>query len=707
MNVIKNPFVAIFPPFAIGILIGITLNISIPFLSIILLALLIIFAIIEKPIISNHNLLFSWLIIPFFLLLGIYIVDFQKITPPDNSTDTYTFYEGVIVEQPKIKNKSVQTIIKIDAIKDSTEWSEFNTKAVIYIQKDSVAEALKYGDRIVFSCRINKIENAGNPKEFNYKQFMANKSIFYTSYVKKSDYLLIEQNQGNILKRTALNWRNALLNIYEKFNITGQSYGVLSALTLGYRDEVDNETRQIFANTGAMHILAVSGLHVGIIFVILSSLLKFMDKKNLVWLKSLIIILFLWLFAFIAGLSASVTRSALMFSMFVLGKWLQRSTSIYNIIFASAFALLIVNPLNILAVGFQLSYAAVLSIVFFQPYIYKLFAFERFIPDKVWALLSVSIAAQIGTMPIGFYYFHQFPNYFFLTNVLVIPLASIILYLAVILLAISWIPLISNGVAFLLKIVLKLLLVGVKGINSLPFATTKNIYITEYQTIILYIAIFSFMLFWIYNKKELLYTLLISTISFLAIDLNLNYNNLTSNDLIIYNTRNSFTMNILSNKNIVFADDAAFENSNQLDYSCKPFWTFKRTKSPTLLNIDSLLVKDTISDIFITKGNTFFKVGNTKFMIVRNNDIFDKISSQKINIDYVILTKNVYLKIDEILKLIDFKKVIFDASNKYFRTDEWKKQCTDLSIPFHDVATQGAWSINFITGKENNLHIKK
>jgi len=195
--------------------------------------------------------------------------------------------------------------------------------------------------------------------------------------------------------------------------------------------------------------------------MILTNLLAFMDKKrHLMIIKSIIIIISLWFFATIAGLTPSVMRSALMFSMFVIGKVLKRSSSVYNIIFASAFILLLINPYEITSVSFQLSYAAVLSIVFFQPYIYKLFVFQRWIPDKIWALSSVSIAAQLGTMPIGLFYFHQFPNYFFLTNILVIPLASIILYLAVILFAVSFIPFLNAAVAFVLKIQLKWLTEG-------------------------------------------------------------------------------------------------------------------------------------------------------------------------------------------------------------------------------------------------------
>jgi competence protein ComEC len=341
---------------------------------------------------------------------------------------------------------------------------------------------------------LNEISNGGNPAEFDYKKFMQNKGVFATAYSKGGEFIIIENNLGNFFIRNALKIRENLLNIYKYYGFQDREFGVLSALTLGYRDEVDPDTRQMFANTGAMHILAVSGLHVGIIFMILNVLLKFMDRsRKLMLLKSLLIILSLWLFAAIAGLSPSVTRSALMFSMFVVGKMIKRNASIYNIIFASAFILLLINPYNIMAVGFQLSYAAVLSIVFLQPYIYKLFIFEKWLPDKLWALLSVSIAAQLGTMPIGLYYFNQFPNYFFLTNILVIPLASIILYFAVTLLFTAHLlPFFGGFVAYYLKLSMKALLGGVSLINKIPYATTQDIYISTSQMIILYGVVFCF-----------------------------------------------------------------------------------------------------------------------------------------------------------------------------------------------------------------------
>ncbi len=698
METVKYPFVAIFPPFLGGILFASKFNINIPYLPFILLALLIFATFAEKKIFENKNIAFGYFIFPFLFFLGCFVADFHKAKIPAVNSDEPGFYEGIIIEQPELKDNSVQTILEIHSVKDSNSWQNLNTKAVVYIQKDSAAKILKYGDKIIFKGYLNEIKNSGNPKEFNYKDFMANKGIFYTSYAKKDEFCIIEHNRGNFLKGFALKTRAKLLDIYSDFKISGRKYGVLSALTLGYRDAVDNKTRQMFANTGAMHILAVSGLHVGIIFMILNSLLAFMNRKRiLLVLKSLIIIASLWLFAFIAGLTPSVTRSALMFSLFVVGRMLMRSTSIYNIIFASAFILLLINPLEIYSVGFQLSYAAVLSIVFFQPYIYQMFVFEKFLPDKIWALLSVSIAAQMGTMPIGFYYFHQFPNYFFLTNVLVIPMASIILYLAVILLAIHWIPLISGAFAFLLKLSLKFLLLGIGAINSLPYSTTKDIFITGTQTFVLYAVILTFALFWIYNRKQLLYAFLVSLLFFLILNIKLKYENLTTHELIVFNTRKSFTMNILNSSNTVIADNAVFGKSDFLKYSCKPYWISKKVEKPKKYNIDSLQLKNnTLTNNFFV-SNSFMKIGNSRIMVVRDNEIFDKVSSNSINVDYVVLTKNVYLDISDVLKLVNFDVVIFDSSNKYYRTEKWTKQCKKLDVKYHDVINQGAFAVDYIT----------
>lgn len=702
MKFVKNPFIPITIFFVTGIAIGYYLNIHFSYSIFFILFTPILFYFLERQYFRNKPLNYSLFALPFFLIFGIFVVSFKTPVIDKKNTTDNLIYSAIVIQPPKQKPKSTQIIIKIKSFKDSTSWQKLNTKAILYVQKDSSTPILNYGDLVIFKGKLQQINNAGNPNEFDYRKFMQNKGIFFTSYIKSNHIKILAHHKGNPAVDMALRIRQHFLDIYKKYKIEGRDFGVLSALTLGYRDEVDLQTRQMFANTGAMHILAVSGLHVGIIYIILVSLLAFMDKKKkLKYVKPIIIIASLWLFATIAGLSPSVTRSALMFTLFVIGKILMRNTTIYNVIFASAFILLLINPLNLFNVGFQLSYAAVLSIVFFQPYIYKLFSFKKVFFDKLWALTSVSIAAQIGTMPIGLYYFHQFPNYFFFTNIIVIPLASLILYTAVLLLIVSPIPFIAKFIAFVLKLWLKILLFSIEFIDKLPFATTKNIFITSPELIILFIVILSLPLWFIYKKKILAWSFLASLTIFLFIDILFNFKNNSENTITFFNTRGYSTFQIKSDTNYIFSEDALFAKRKRLQYAILPYFQSQRiTKLPVKeFIIDSITKKDTTNKIWTFKHN-FFKIGNLSFIYLRNDKIFDFTPKSKLKVDYIILAHNIYINIQDLKKYFEFKKIIIDPSNKNYRYEKWEKQCSEDSLSFHNINTQGAISINYIDGKE-------
>jgi len=443
-----------------------------------------------------------------------------------------------------------------------------------------------------------------------------------------------------------------------------------------------------------MHILSVSGLHVAVIYIIIDSLLKFMNKKRKLFiLKSVIVIAFIWLFALIAGLAPSVFRSALMLSLVVLGKLLKKNSNTYNIIFSSAFVLLLINPYNLFDVGFLLSYLAVLSIVYFQPYIYKLLVFENWFLDKIWALLSVSFAAQLGTMPVGFYYFHQFPNYFFITNVVAIPLSSMILYLAVFLLFISFVPFLAKFVAFLLKINLKLFLGSLDFIDKIPYSVSTDIYITPLQVFIMYAIIISIFTFFVYNRKQLLYLFLTSILIFVSINLINKIINTKNKEFIVYNTRKDLILNIIDGKNnIIISDTSVFSDGKVIKFSIKPYWITRQVKNPQKINIDSAF-----GNIFQNKNcflkNSFFQVENKRFILLNNTNILKNQTDKKIALDYVILSQNVYLDIAELSNFFEYKTIVFDGSNKSWRILKWKEQCKELNINYFDITTQGAFFV--------------
>ncbi len=702
MKIIKDPFVFIFPPFAAGIITAYFFHILLPYSHLVFIAIFLLTLILNRLYFGNNPWNYPYFIYPALFLLGIAALSMHYPQSPPNLDQEYLF-RAVVTDNPKTKPNSMQFVVKLQSYKDTNQWIPYETRAVVYVKNDSTTPTLHYGDLILIYGRFNEIENSHNPNEFDYKTFMKNKGIFLTSFVKSEHIEVLDKGYGNIFVSTALKIRQKFIRIYKEYGFKGQEFAVLSALTLGYRDEISRETRQIFANTGAMHILAVSGLHVGIIYMILTSMLGFMNKKKTLFrLKAIIIIFSLWMFAAIAGFSPSVTRSALMFSLFVIGHQVMKATTIYNIAFASAFILLLINPLDIFSVGFQLSYAAVLSIVFFQPYIYELLHFRYLIPDKIWALVSVSVAAQIGTMPIGLYYFHQFPNYFFLTNIVVIPLASLILYTAVALITLSFLPVIAKFMAFVLKLWLKLLFVSVKSIDSLPFATTKNIFITGTQLFLLYAIILGISLWLIYRKYPYLIVGLSGLFLFLVADLFLHYQNTKDQSLTIFNVRRNTAMLIKADTLYLIADDALFAKRQSLQYAVLPYLQAKRiTTLPQKEFInDSLTAKDTITNVFAVKQQ-FFKIGNITFVYLDDDKLTDFAPPQKpFHVNYIILAHNAFWSIDRLLQYFSFDKIIFDSSNKQWKLDKWISSCKARNFGYYNVADSGAISINYINGEE-------
>ena len=245
--------------------------------------------------------------------------------------------------------------------------------------------------------------------------------------------------------------RDKLLNILKENGLKNNELAVASALILGYKDDLGEELKHSYSSAGATHVLAVSGLHVGIIFLVLNFLLNILDKNDRFKIsKAILLICFLWAYATITGLSPSVVRAATMFSFVTIGKSFGKSSSIYNTLCASAFVLLVYNPYLIMEVGFQLSYLAVVGIVYFQSIIYKWIYVKNKFLKYIWMITSVSIAAQLTTFPLGLLYLHQSPTYLFASNLFVIPGAMLIIGLGILLFITSWIPLISGGIGWLL-----------------------------------------------------------------------------------------------------------------------------------------------------------------------------------------------------------------------------------------------------------------
>jgi competence protein ComEC len=310
-----------------------------------------------------------------------------------------------LTELPIEKENSYLCRVKTIQYFENNRAFSTSGKAIVYFQKDSASAQLQSGDRLLIQTTFQKPDGVINPDGFDYRSYLKRQGIGATTYLNSDRWVKTDRNEAFSIFRLAESAQQNLLDIYRRFGITGDEYAVLAALTLGSKDALHPELRQNYTTSGGMHILAVSGLHVGIIFMVLSFLLKsFHRTPRRKYVKALLIVLLLWTYAFVTGLPPSVVRATLMFSLIAIGASLERKPQIYNTISFAAFIMLLVNPNYLYDVGFQLSFSAVVSIVYFQPMISKWFVIENKMLRWAWELTAVSLAAQIGTAAFSLFY---------------------------------------------------------------------------------------------------------------------------------------------------------------------------------------------------------------------------------------------------------------------------------------------------------------
>ncbi len=495
------------------------------------------------------------------------------------------YYQAMFLEKPVKKSKSYKSEIKLLKVVSFGKGTKTKEHLIAYFQPGNGIDTFKAGDQILFKTHPEFIKNAGNPHEFNYKKYLARKRIYRQVYLYQGKWKPFTGLSANTIQTFAEKIRESLLSIYRDNNLSEEKFTILSALTLGYKEVLGPEVKAVFASAGAMHILAVSGLHVGIIYLIFNFLFGFLKtQKNGRLFFTITSILVLWCYAIITGLSPSVLRAATMFSFLIIGNNLNRPVNVYNSLAASAFLLLMFNPNLLFEVGFQLSYTAVVGIVFFQPKFYKLLIFRNWLGDKLWALFTVSLSAQLSTLPFSLYYFNQFPVYAWLSNFVVIPAAFIFIFMGMSILIFSPIDTISGFLGKLTSILVDLLYSFLSSFRHLPYYLIQGIYISQTQMILLLITLLLIMLF-ITNKKTIhLKLTLVAICLVFAVSISQKYTCLKQKEIIIYsNGKKKLIHFIDGTKNYLVFEKPINTNSK---YILKNVLVKKNLDTPIWLDIN-------------------------------------------------------------------------------------------------------------------------
>ncbi len=603
---------------------------------------------------------------------------------------------GEITEPPIIKDQIVKCILSINGTKNNNEWKSVNGKSLVFLQKNSESIQLHVGDIISFQPEFKDIPEPKNPNEFDYRKYLSFHLITQQTFLKSTNWKVLEKTENNSVFAIADNIRRKMISTLEQLGLTDNELGVASALILGYKNNIEAQLKSSYSNAGAMHVLAVSGLHVGIIFMIFSSLLKFLNNiKFGPTIKGILLLLILWLYALITGFSPSVIRSATMFSFVILAKMLERNSNIFNTLSASAFFMLVWNPLLIYDVGFQLSYAAVTGIVIIQPWLNNLYTPNNKVTKYLWDLFAVSIAAQLATFPLGLYYFHQFPNYFLISNFVVIPLAFVILCIGLASLMLSWAPLISSVLGLGLKYVIWGLNSAISFIDHLPFSVTQHIKFSLFQVIEIYlILIFILVLF---SSRKFTY-FLISSLLVLWFIFNIIFEQFSiqsQRKLIIYDIPKHTAINFIDqDDNVLIADRMLQKNS--LTFHLQNSWIENRLKKEKVVYLENLKKENFLSTIYkidnrnLFTKRTFFQFYNYKIAIIDNN-VHPFVPSKKIEVDELIWTQNCKVQLKNIIKMYAFSHLIIDSSNSTYTNNKLLEEAKNLGIKVWSVANYGAY----------------
>ena len=470
------------------------------------------------------------------------------------------FYAEVL-EIIQEKPNSFQSVLRLTAVSDRDSVFETDEKVMVYFEKSENAQQLRPGETIVFQQNPQRVQNNKNPYEFDYAGYLALKKIYRQVYLSENNWekTSAKARFSFLILAEKARWR--LLDIYRNQNLNDNEFQLLSALTLGYKRGLDSEFKWIFTSTGTVHVLAVSGLHVGIVFIVLTLMFGFLRKqKNGRTFFVLLITLALWSYAFIAGLSPSVQRAATMFTFVVVGENIKRRPNIYNSLAASAFLLLLINPNNLFEAGFQLSYSAVFGIVFLQPRLEKIVQFNNKILKYGWILLTVSVAAQITTFPITAYYFNQFPSYFWLSNLLLVPAVTLLIYLGLILLAFHWVPVVSAIVVFTVHCIVKIVIHFLSWIEKLPFSFTEFT-LSVAGLLFLLAALLSVLLFIQTHRKSYFKGVLLSLLFMAGVSFIIETANIFREEIIVYNQSDQVVVHLIHGKrNYVISEEKISES---------------------------------------------------------------------------------------------------------------------------------------------------
>lgn len=605
--------------------------------------------------------------------------------------DTAAAYRIALVEKPEMKKRSImyRATLKGELRKDTLLPCPEEKTFLLYFPQDPATGILKRGDELLIHARLSPPGNNGNPDEFDYVRYLRRKGVSGTAYVPLGHWQVIGHNATPTLRQRALDCRGKVVELYRHMGFSGDELAVLSALTIGDKEELSEEIMETYSVAGASHVLALSGLHIGFISGMLIFLLSPLWRR---WqrLKPFIfigVIFLLWVFAFITGLSPSVVRAVIMCSFGLLFLLRKEKNLSLNTWAATAFLMLLYNPAWLFDVGFQLSFCAVAAILILQPVLYGLISFQNRLLRYAWGLITVSVAAQIGTAPLVILYFSRFSTHFLLTNIWVIPWVSLIMYAAFLLLLLTPFPYLQYSFATVVEAMVRFQNSGLRRIEEMPLASIDHIWTNIWEITLFYLLLLSLYQVWRCCIARNVYVVLFILLGCASYHTYIRIANTPKRSIAFYNIRGCPSIHCItaSPRSWLVCPDSLSDTS-YLYRALSPHWNRLRLESPTKITEDYVTPE-------ITVQNRMIVYGGKRICLLHDDYWRYKTIEKPIHIDYLYLSKGYKGSVEELTALFDMGMVVIDSSLSTYYRNKAIEDCTRLGISYHSLAEEGVMRI--------------
>lgn len=599
---------------------------------------------------------------------------------------------GTVVGQASERTNHFRYDLELKNILTEDSVRSAAGKIHLYVRKDTAVKSVfSYGDVLLIKGKIYSISPPGNPHEFDFKKYLSFQNIYGHAFVRGFEIKSIDNAPPNAVLKFAYQTQSAASAAIDKHIPESRENGIAKALLLGIKDHLDNEVKKSYSAAGAMHVLAVSGLHVGIVYLFLRVLLGRLKRTPLGRLLFTVIsITAIWSYAIVTGLSPSVLRAATMFSIVAFGELISTRGNVYNSLGMAAFVLLLFDPYLIYSVGFQLSFSAVFGIVYLQPKIYRLLEIDTVILDKAWSITCVSIAAQMATFPLTAYYFHQFPTYFLVSNLVVIPSATIMLMGGIGMLVLEPVASeLSRLVGFMLSKFIWFVNESVFLVESLPSSLIEWIYL-DLTGLVLTYTIVIFMIWGIHHHS--FKTILLGVclfLGFLFVRLSAKREQSNSHQIIFYEVKGTMAIDhIVGHQAMLYVKEGG-SDVELLSYQINP----NRLAHGLIPISKSLSVMENSKQFSVQPPFTFGELSDMKILSI-DTTTFHLEFEHPIATDILIIENESIKNLQWLKDHFQFDYLLIGNHNSRYYSSKMKRQAEDHNLTIHSLLEDGAYVLD-------------